>query len=96
MEFKGTKGVWRVSADGNEITTSRVGILEGSKSIAIIRDFGKPFEERQANAKLISCAPELLECLQGMLKAFGGIAVAFDEKEIFEKSKLIIKKATTP
>jgi hypothetical protein len=67
MEFKGTKGVWRLSHGLPEITTSREGILEGSKSIAAISTFSKSEEEVKANALLISKAPEMLNLFKKIL-----------------------------
>jgi hypothetical protein len=60
-EFTGTKGEWRISKDGTEVTTSKIGILEGSKRICHITEFGKTDDEKLANAKLIAASPELLQ-----------------------------------
>lgn len=49
--------------------------------------------EQSANAQLMASAPDLLEALQSMLKAFGEIAEAFDEKEVKEKAEKAIEKA---
>lgn len=59
--LKHSKGIWRVAEGFSEVTTSRPGILEGSKRICIVSDFGKTAEERIANAKLIAAAPALLK-----------------------------------
>lgn len=62
-EFKGTKGEWRVAYDLTQVTTSKKGILEGSKKICHMATFCKTEEEVKANAKLIAAAPKLLNAL---------------------------------
>jgi hypothetical protein len=57
MEFKGTKGPWSVKTG---ITLN--GISSKDNQLAVIQ--GK---NRDANAKLISKAPEMLEMLKGVL-----------------------------
>lgn len=68
-DFKGTKGIWRVASDVTQVTTSKKGILEGSKKICHMATFCKTEEEVKANAELIAKAPELLETLIGLHKA---------------------------
>jgi len=60
-KFEGTKNQWRLSLTGAEVTTSRLGILEGSKSICTLNTFGKNDDEVIANGRLIAAAPGLLE-----------------------------------
>jgi hypothetical protein len=62
--MKHTKGNWRTSKKFDEITVSKPGILEGSKSIAMVSDFSKSKEEVKANAILMAAAPELFEALK--------------------------------
>ena len=69
MEFLGTKDKWRVSSDFTQITTSKKGILEGSKKICEMSDFSKRPEETKANALLISKSPEMLDMLKDILEA---------------------------
>lgn len=69
-ETKHTSGDWRYSGEYSEITTSRVGVLEGSKSIAQLSAWGKSEEEVLANGVLIAAAPELLEALNGIVEQF--------------------------
>lgn len=51
------------SKEHSEITTSRVGIVEDSKSIATLNYFNKEQSEIDANGKLIAFAPEMFEIL---------------------------------
>lgn len=67
MSTKHTPGRWRVSADGDEVTTSPIGILESSKTICKTSSHYRSEEECHANARLIAAAPELLESLEQML-----------------------------
>lgn len=59
-----TKGNWRYSTEFSEVTTSKIGIIEGSKSICAISNFDKSKEEIETNGKLISAAPEMFEALK--------------------------------
>ena len=60
-EFKGTKKPWRTSKDFREVTTSKIGVLEGSKKICTMASYCKTDDEVEANGKLIAAAPDLLE-----------------------------------
>lgn len=65
MEFNGTKEEWRLSTSYSfEVTTSKIGLLESSKSICDVSTHLKPTKESHANALLISKAPEMLEMLK--------------------------------
>ncbi len=62
MKTKHTQEPWLIGANFTEITTSSVEIPKGSKSvICYISGLRKTNEEIKANAKLIACAPELLQ-----------------------------------
>lgn len=91
-KFKGTNEDWRLTNDFSEVTTSRKGILEGSKSICAINQYGRPREEIEANAKVIVQAKNLLEALIDILP----FAEEFINKNhpAHRKAIEIIKKAT--
>jgi hypothetical protein len=59
-----TENKWRYSQEYQEVTTSKDGIIEGSKSICAISTFDKSKEEIESNGKLISAAPEMFEALK--------------------------------
>ena len=64
MEFKGTKGEWKITGTGEQrtmINGSSIDVWWNIGSSAVSEDEGK------ANAKLIAAAPDLLEALQGLL-----------------------------
>lgn len=65
--FIGTNKPWRTSKDFREVTTSKIGVLEGSKKICTMASYCKTDDEVKANAKLIAAAPDLLEALQDIL-----------------------------
>jgi hypothetical protein len=82
MEFKGTKGEWFISEiNGEFITTDDTNVC---------RVFKMESKEGNANAKLISCAPEMLEMLIEMQFAMEHLHV----KPLNSKLKQLIKKAT--
>lgn len=57
-------GVWRYSADGEEVTTSRIGVLEGSKRVCLVSTFSKSAQEVEANGRVLAAAPEMMEALE--------------------------------
>ena len=61
FENNHTQEDWRYSQENLEITTSRKGILEGSKQVALVTTFDKDAEEYHANGMLISQSPKLRE-----------------------------------
>ena len=64
MEFKGTKGEWKITGTGENrimINGSSIDVWWNLSSCDVSEDEGK------ANAKLIAAAPDLLEALQGLL-----------------------------
>jgi hypothetical protein len=67
------KNKWRYSEEYQEVTTSKVGLIEGSKSICAISTFDKTEDEIKSNGKLISAAPEMLEALQNLENDNGSI-----------------------
>ena len=78
MEFKGTKGVWKLFQEGLQKY-----VKCGTRYIALVH-YGN--EEHNANAKLISYAPEMLEMLELLTTVYSA--------DNIEKAKLLIKKAT--
>lgn len=93
-EFKGTNEDWRLTNDFSEVTTSRVGILEGSKSICAINQYGKPREEIEANAKIIASAPELFEVVRELHKLLCEHEPNWYLKYHYNIAQKVIKKAT--
>lgn len=71
MEFKGTNKNWRTSKDFREVTTSKIGVLEGSKKICTMSSFCKTDDEVESNAKLIAAAPKMFEMLKSAKAEFG-------------------------
>ena len=70
-EPKYTEGEWRYSPLFGEVTTSPLGIIEGSKSICRnIRYVHKRNDESDANGYLIAAAKELLEACKSMADAW--------------------------
>ena len=64
MEFKGTKGEWKITGTGEQrtmINGSSIDVWWNLPSSDASEDEGK------ANAKLIAAAPDLLKALQGLL-----------------------------
>lgn len=93
MEFKGTKGDWKASEIMNFSDTLVAFISNGYKDIAQLRGCSTGEElEAEANAKLIACAPELLETLKNLVQAFYEDDV---KMSYLEKAEDLIKKATT-
>lgn len=67
-----SSGVWRYSKEYEEVTTSRVGIIEGSKRICNVGNNLKPQGEVFANGKAIAAIPYMLEALEDVRSHFAG------------------------
>ena len=103
MEFKGTKGKWQIEflCDENSI---RASLNKGS--IDVWADMnGETIEEANANALLISRAPEMLEALKMFVEAVYTEEIIIKENydndghencggRLYQKFKQLIKEAT--
>jgi hypothetical protein len=82
MEFKGTKGKWYVSKAHKTINDE--------KGFGIAQENGhRNSNEWDANALLISKAPEILEMLKKVVKYYH-----IYESDILDEAKQLIKQAT--
>ena len=84
--MKHTKGPWTIDKMFDEYDIEHIYTVvdnEG-KSPAVARIYGLTDEQRKANARLISCAPEMLESLIEYVIEEGGS----------DKAKTIIERAT--
>ena len=64
MEFKGTKGEWRIEDKLGDETSYLILDKIGYEVCVADSEFIKDIDEVIANAKLIAAAPDLLEALQ--------------------------------
>jgi hypothetical protein len=69
MEFKGTKEKWFIDNEESHIMTNGIycNVISTEKTISLADVYGDD-EEAQANALLISKAPEMLEMLNNQLE----------------------------
>jgi hypothetical protein len=86
-EFKGTKGSWKCYRKTNEHKAECV-ITDTQEVICYIPYFYNDYSE--ANAKLISCAPEMLDMLKRAYENLNG----YCPEKIFDEIEQLIKKAT--
>lgn len=63
MDFKGTSGKWSAPNISKQEVNSYNGVAVADCSVSVMI----PREEKEANAKLIAAAPELLEALQNII-----------------------------
>ncbi len=70
MKNKHTQEPWRYSKEHHQVTTSKVGVVEGSKQICQVASFCKTDEEIEANGILLAAAPKLLEKSQFVIDAW--------------------------
>ena len=95
MEFKGTKGKWSVDKSGYRTTNGGLCVMNDNQCIAVVGD-GNPHHPIDANALLISKAPEMLEMVKELfelLEEKQGEA-KFYTKGHYLKLKELIKSAT--
>lgn len=97
MEFKGTKGQWKTLFHNSQTFVTS----EAHGAICIIPHDGKNTDEHNSNAKLISCAPEMLEMIS-VLKDIILMHLPIQsnknysyEFEKFHEAVELIQKATT-
>jgi len=88
MEFKGTKGDWEIYGISDDLI--EIYSVENKKPIFDIHPHTKK-SESNANAKLIACAPEMLEMLAELKNRFEH----FNDKVSVFDIEALIKKATT-
>lgn len=69
-EFKGTKSKWGVAGSENTFVYALNEKGTNSFSFSINNDGKRPIEEQQANALLISKAPEMLETIKLFIDDF--------------------------
>lgn len=102
--FKGTKGEWRVVPqsipNAYDIVSFEKGMPFGESWVASTVHVDKDSETIQANAKLLSLAPELLQALKHILPNMEAYANEYhkDEsrwfKHTFAKEIELLKKAS--
>lgn len=85
-EFKGTKGKWKPCTNWDD-EFIEIGTSENQNIALVNKAYINEFE---ANAKLISCAPEILYFIESLLKESDDIVNQEIKKEAIE----LIKKAT--
>ena len=92
MEFKGTKGEWSIEESFDDMYNQKIFNIstDSMEGLAVIYTGGELFkDEQQANAKLISSAPDLLEALKHGLR----LAETLPNKESIAV-KQFVKNAT--
>lgn len=92
MEFKGTKSKWEISGSQKTFVYALNEKGTNSFSLNINNDGRTPIEEQQANALLISKAPELLSKLQTILSMY--IQTDKPSVRIILETQELIKSAT--
>lgn len=91
-----TKGEWFSKREGQSTVYIECRIGGGwLQEVAACGPTANGSEEQEANARLISAAPDLLEALEGMMQVYGGVKwdTCSVEIELQEKAKAAIAKA---
>ena len=89
-EFKGTKGKWDIFRQDNDIY---IETESGNAAICSIVG-GVGLEQDEANALLISKAPEMLEMLKELLIDLQSEAISTSMNDTINRTKKLIKEAT--
>jgi len=94
-EFKGTRGKWEL-IEGNKDEFSKVKIGRRLLDLSTLGMPSTKYKEEIANAKLISCAPEMLEMLEETFKLTDKLQMPteFEISQLRDKLFHLIKKAT--
>ena len=108
-EFRGTKGKWEfypISEESNgyisvEIQMGSIMVYNGIYPYTFSEDKEKSIEILEANAKLIACAPEMLEMLENVVTWYGKRDFKTNElyssnfqEPLIKEAMQLIKKAT--
>ena len=98
-EFKGTKGKWVESDYPAERYTKKLYnkvVLSGEESHEVANCCGRTTQKAEANAKLISKAPELFEMVKKLIDKLDEYAQSFgyDESKLIGEAKQLLKQAT--
>jgi len=99
-EFKGTKGKWQIDVDcpTSVISKSETEQIDGNIICDAPVGWDLSMENWEANAKLISCAPEMLEVLKGLVSDVDGLLSEYDiewqQAGYLETARALIQKAT--
>lgn len=88
MEFKGTKNEWCLCKNWDD-NFIEIGTKE-AHNIALVN---KEYEESEANAQLITAAPELLQALQSLANSVRERGYAGHLSDYLKQSDTIIAKA---
>lgn len=83
MTAQPTPGPWEVSPlDGEKVRDHR-----NEVGIAVMSGYYREVDERQANARLIAAAPDLLAALKELLELFDSNGTEFDTVQEWETVK---------
>ena len=96
MGNKFTQGPWRVEDDGRERLEITCDARKDRVAVAFVEvGFDEPFEsEQEANARLLSAAPELFEALKILLKHVTSQHLSLEEQaDGITKARAAISKA---
>lgn len=92
-----TPGPWRYATDGSQVTTSALGILEGSKRICFLSTPYKDQDEINANGILIEAAPDMIDVIEKVDKYFIDLqnrcALTPSEEKLWSKITAVKHKA---
>lgn len=92
-EFKGTTEEWRYSSEFMQVTTSRVGVIEGSKRVCNVANSLIPDDVVHANGTLIAGVQDLLN---GCIKARDLCnKLQFPTEQELNELKEVLNKAIT-
>lgn len=82
-----SRGKWRVSSDGREVTTAPVGILDPKATVCRLEASSKAQEEVKANGKVLAAAPRMLRLLEALQEVWEATGRRADEAERMEALK---------
>ena len=91
MKAKHTQGEWKVTTDGQKVTS----ILDRNDANGFnnVCSINEHVEEREANAKLIASAPEMLTLLTKLID-LKYLSEYSDQDGVTQEAKDLIKQAT--
>lgn len=85
-EFKGTKGEWKIDSSKGIYADSETEIITGNIICDAPVYFNASMKNWRANAKLISCAPLMLEMLEKVYEKLECGALGYDIQQLIKKA----------
>lgn len=89
-----SQGTWRYSKEWEDVTTSRIGIVESNNRVCSVHNNLKPDDEVVSNGHAISAVPEMIDALKKVDAYFDEFThLTMAQKEVWNDVARALEKA---